>query len=506
MNRLLNLLLVFAFAFAGVGAAFAQEDEGLLIWADATRAAVIQELAKDFTEEFGIPVEVQEIGLGDSRDQLLVAGPVGEGPDILIQPHDTLGQLVANGALAPIDLAGLEDEFLPSALDAVTLGGETYCLPYGTENVAFIRNPDMISENPATWQEVAELAAQFAEEGKYAFLVQTGNTYHTFPITTAFGGYIFGIDEEGNYDVSDIGLDSEGGIASAEWLQMMAEEGYMVPDVNDDVVFELYAAGDLAMFITGPWWLQRIRDTGQPYTINAFPGVDGVSEQGQPFSGVQCFAMSAFSENQLLAETFLLDYVATDEFMQALFDVNPLPSAWLSVRESIDDADVAGLAAAGANAVPMPNIPEMSAVWAASDAALNLIINQQTDGATAYTDAAAQILATIEKSHKLAEMGGVVVNVPGSWQAAAGCEADWSPDCDATLLALNEDTGMYEGTFEIAAGEYEYKVALNFTWDENYGVDGVADGDNYALTLEADSTVTFSYDPETHLLTTTVGE
>jgi hypothetical protein len=37
-------------------------------------------------------------------------------------------------------------------------------------------------------------------------------------------------------------------------------------------------------------------------------------------------------------------------------------------------------------------------------------------------------------------------------------------------------------------------------WTLNYGVDGVTDGDNYAFSMAADGTVTFTYDPATHIL------
>lgn len=505
MKKRLMWLTVLVLILGSLGPlAYAQDDTTLLVWADETRAEVFLEFGQAFEEEFGVAVEVQQIGQGDARDQLQVAGPAGEGPDILIQPHDNIGVLVANGLLSPIDLTGLEEFFLPSAVDAVTIGGEVYCVPYATENPAFIRNPDLVPEHPATWDEVAEIAAELAEEDKYALLVQSGDTYHHFPITTAFGGYIFGQDEEGNYDVLDIGLASEGGLASAEWLQMMAENGYMVPDTNDDVVFELYTSGDLAMFITGPWWLERLRETGQPYVIEQFPGVEGVTEAGRPFSGVQCMAINAFSENIGLAEAFLLDFMATDEGMQALFDADPRPSAWLPVREAIDDPDIAGFAAAGAEAVPMPNIPEMGQVWAAAGSALNLIINQQLDGPTAYADAAEQIRTAIEESAAAAASGAMIVGVPGSWQAAVGCDADWDPACSVTKLEFDEDSGLYVGTFEVPAGEYEFKIALNNGWDENYGVDGERDGPNYTLSLDADSTVTFTYDPDSHVVTVEV--
>ena len=92
-----------------------------------------------------------------------------------------------------------------------------------------------------------------------------------------------------------------------------------------------------------------------------------------------------------------------------------------------------------------------------------------------------------------------MVNVPGSWQAAAGCAADWDPTCEVTALTEGDD-GLFAGSFDIPAGDYEAKVAHDGAWTENYGVDGAADGDNYPFSLAADGTVTFTYDPETHIL------
>jgi hypothetical protein len=92
-----------------------------------------------------------------------------------------------------------------------------------------------------------------------------------------------------------------------------------------------------------------------------------------------------------------------------------------------------------------------------------------------------------------------MVNVPGSWQVQFDPECDWNPACASTALTMGDD-GMYSGTFTIPAGDYEVKVAMDGGWDTNYGVDGVADGDNYMFTVPVDGDVTFTYDPDTHLL------
>jgi hypothetical protein len=98
----------------------------------------------------------------------------------------------------------------------------------------------------------------------------------------------------------------------------------------------------------------------------------------------------------------------------------------------------------------------------------------------------------------MADLQGMV-NVPGSYQDEVGCAADWDPACEVTVLTEGDD-GMWTASHELVAGDYEGKVALDGAWTTNYGVDGVQDGDNYAFSLAADGTVTFTYDPETHVL------
>ena len=62
------------------------------------------------------------------------------------------------------------------------------------------------------------------------------------------------------------------------------------------------------------------------------------------------------------------------------------------------------------------------------------------------------------------------------------------------------DDGLYTLTIQLPAGDYEFKVALNGDWKVNYGSDGAQDGPNYKFSLTADSSVTFSYNPETLLV------
>lgn len=91
-----------------------------------------------------------------------------------------------------------------------------------------------------------------------------------------------------------------------------------------------------------------------------------------------------------------------------------------------------------------------------------------------------------------------MVNIPGTIQPALGCPGEWAPDCEASLLEYNDAWDVWLRTFDVPAGSYEYKVAINGSWDENYG--GLADpgGANISLTVPEDQAVTFIYDHKTH--------
>ena len=88
----------------------------------------------------------------------------------------------------------------------------------------------------------------------------------------------------------------------------------------------------------------------------------------------------------------------------------------------------------------------------------------------------------------------------GNLQNELGCTDDWQPECTATELQATGDENVFAAQFELPAGTYEYKVAVDDGWAENYGAGGVLDGPNIPLTVAGPSQLQFSYDDETHLI------
>ncbi len=97
------------------------------------------------------------------------------------------------------------------------------------------------------------------------------------------------------------------------------------------------------------------------------------------------------------------------------------------------------------------------------------------------------------------------VTIPGSFQDELGCPGDWQPDCAVTHLGFDAEDTVWQQTFDVPAGNWEYKAALNDSWDVNYGLNAIQNGPNIPLSLADPTAVKFYYSHDTHWVTDNQG-
>ena len=279
--------------------------------------------------------------------------------------HDWLGELVTNGVVSPIELGDKAADFLPVALNAATYDGKVYQLPYAVENLALLRNADLAPTAPTSYDEMIALGT--AAGVQYPFVVEQGvdgNPYHLYPFQTGFGAPVFGADANGGYDATKLELGNAGGDAFATWLGSQGKNGTGVfnTEITGDIANEAFTTGKAAFWLTGPWNVAAATDAGINVAVDPIPSPG--TETAQPFAGVKGFFISEQSKNKVAATDFLVNYIGTEDVQLSLFKSgNVLPALTAAAETASEDPIVAGFAAAGANAVPMPAIPAMGQVW-----------------------------------------------------------------------------------------------------------------------------------------------
>jgi arabinogalactan oligomer/maltooligosaccharide transport system substrate-binding protein len=383
----------------GASSLASAQDITLTLWVyDDGRLEVLNQLGAEFEAEYGVGLTVELVDLSEIRNTMTLGAASGEGPDMIIIPHDNLGPLVENGAAAPIDLGDKAENFLPNAIDGFIYDGELYGVPLAVENIGFFRNTDLVPEAPTTWAEVTEIGTELFDAGKIDSAIGFPDlTYNTYPVYTSFGGYIFGRDEEGNFTTDDIGMNNEGMVAGLTWVESLIDAGIVSENIDWEASHVLFETGRSAFIMTGPWAINRFVTAGVPYAISAFPATEPGGEPGYPFLGVQGLVINAYKDNVLLAQVFAVDFLATEDHFQAIFEAEPRPSAWASIFEAATDPDTIGFNEAGINAVPMPSIPAMGYVWDAWVNAGALVAQGELTPQEALDNAVLQILEQIEE-------------------------------------------------------------------------------------------------------------
>jgi arabinogalactan oligomer/maltooligosaccharide transport system substrate-binding protein len=372
----------------------------ITVWVDADRASVLEDAAADFTDDTGVEVKLVQKEFGEIRDQFVQQVPTGEGPDIAVGAHDWLGVLVTNGVVAPVELGDGATDYEQVAIDAWSYEGQIYGVPYAIENIGLLRNTDLAPEAPTSYDDM--IAKGQAAGTEYAFLVgldpEAADPYHLYPFQTSFGAPVFGTNADGSYNPDDLQIGNAGGQAFASWLaaQGATGTGVLNTNINGDLARENFVAGKAPFFLTGPWNVPAAEEAGINLAVDPIPSAGG--QAAQPFAGVQGFFLSSESENKLAATEFLVNYIGSEEVQTALYEVGGRTPALTAAYEAAvaNDPITAGFGAVGADAVPMPSIPEMGAVWEFWGVTETAIINGAGDPVELWNKMASDIQGAIE--------------------------------------------------------------------------------------------------------------
>lgn len=366
----------------------------------------LQAAAARYTELVGTPIEMVTVVDGDFRNNLSLAAPNGDGPDVFGPvAHDWLGELALQEITLPTnELVGLED-VAQSTVEAATYEGNVYGYPLFSESLLLFRNTDLVPDAPTTWDELVQMATDVTEGDTWGFTFPILEQYYVGAFFHAAGSYIFK-NNEGTLDYTDIGLNNEGGVEASKWLRDMFNN--QVPPMPEDIIDRANAggfidgiqeAGMLGMTIAGPWREPAVRDAGVNYEFTKLPtGPNG--EQLQPFSGIQVMCANAFGEQQEASLDFI-NFLGSVEGVGLMFEgFNKAPVHGSMRDQAVEVSPTLGTVMEQVEeAVPMPNIPQMSQVWTPWGGAMDgIVIGNVSDEEvqTLLDDAVAQIEAAIE--------------------------------------------------------------------------------------------------------------
>jgi arabinogalactan oligomer / maltooligosaccharide transport system substrate-binding protein len=346
----------------------AKQRAKLTVWVDNVQKPAIDKITSAWGNRRGVDVNVVFHAFGNIRDDLKTV-KAENAPDVIVAAHDWTGDLAANGLVLQLfPKKATKAQFPKYALDAFSYGGRLYGAPYALENVGLVVNTRLVNV-PKTFAQFEKSALAFKRKSadNIALAVPQGSggdAYHMYPFFSGLGGYVFGRTKNGSLQPKKLGVANRVFLKNAPMIDRWNRLGLINSKVDYGTAKNAWLQRKAAYWITGPWEVDSIKASGNPFRIIQLPKL---KFRSVPFLGVQGTMVTKFARTHGV-ESLAKDLVA-NEMMKASFQLD-LEQANLRfpankvAGKRVNDRVLKMFGAAGAGGVPMPNIPQMGSVWA----------------------------------------------------------------------------------------------------------------------------------------------
>ena len=366
-TRILALLLAVACSPAG------RESDEIRLWAMGREGEVVAELIPQFERENpGVRVRVQQIPWTAAHEKLLTAFVGDATPDIAMLGNTWVPEFVALDALEPLDARVARsqslqrEDFFPGIWSTNVVEGATYGVPWYVDTRVVFYRTDLLAQAgydrvPDTWAGWRDAMVRMkARMGPRQFPILVPTNEWPPPVILGLQAGSPLLRDEGQY-----GAFSEPPFRRAfEFYVGLFNDG-LAPKVSGTEVSNLYqefARGNIAMYITGPWNIGEFRnrlpaEAQGRWMTAALPGPDG---PGVSMAGGA--SLSIFRASRRKDETWkLVEYLSRPDvqirFYQLTGDLPAHRGAW-------EDTTLANNRYARAfheqleRVVPLPQVPE----------------------------------------------------------------------------------------------------------------------------------------------------
>jgi multiple sugar transport system substrate-binding protein len=381
----------------------------------------------------GVEVELIEGDL--DIQQFLSAVATGEPPSLLYADRDQIGSLAARGAIVPLEDCiageGIETgEFVPSALDQVTLDGTIYGIPEFNTVQLTMANADLLSAagvsldavNGSDRGAMTDAATKLAQrEGDNVSVIGVDSKLPEFlPLWVAAAGGSM-LSEDGR----TAQLDSDVVVESLEWAAGVYEQqgGFSaIKATRDSADFfgegNQFATNTLGAMPMEQWYLNVLNDVS-PDAPMAFDTVRTTEGEPIAFAGGSAWAIPAGSDNPEAACRWARAMTSVDAWRaaaEARLDLREQEGAAFTgilTGNTVADEEIRGMVTAGGqpwdegvaamyeandHTVALPANPADAEFDDAMKEAVNRVLNGQAEPAEALAEAQQAAQAALDEA------------------------------------------------------------------------------------------------------------
>ena len=305
----------------------------------------------------------------------------GKAADVILVPDDQAGVDYGDKIIAQSTLD--KKAYVSSAVSACTIAGKTWCYPWALEEVGLYYNkkivPASLFKGSPTWTKVASWSASYAKKnpGKYGIDWQWDNFYYDYDFLTAFGGGGLEHTSKG-YNGHKVIIDNAATIKGLNYLKKFVKDTKTPVNAFIGTAGNNYgttfATQQAAIVLDGPWSDATWKTAKPPvdYAFAPLPSFGG-HHYGQAFLGVQTMVVNKYSKHVKAAKS-LAAYLSLHGELPLFHASGRIPAGKAQLKSVSGNPELKQYAKAFKHSIPLPNVPQMGAVWTPGQNAIALTL------------------------------------------------------------------------------------------------------------------------------------
>lgn len=324
----------------------------LRVWVSSEEYEVLKQLNPIFESMYDVEVQMKVV----TSEQVLSTLPLyitsSESPDIITASHTLISDLVAMKAISPISEVFETFNILSTVKSGFKVKGEYYGIPYNAQTDILFYNKDIFKEGISSF-------AQVKDYDDVSLAIDYQSIYHINPFVTGFGGYTVGIDNFGDMNFYDIGLNKEESIQGLTAMLHLLDKTVLY---NDE--FDVYQSfiNQTADLMIAPASLLPSLETIYPNL--GYQAIPSFADDILPYTymKIDTYQVTSLSRDKELAIEYL-KFLLTDELAAARYEMNGAIAPVDYENLISQDAYYTVVKKQLHRSVPLPNQVEFSYVY-----------------------------------------------------------------------------------------------------------------------------------------------
>lgn len=280
----------------------------IVIWEDSLKSDSIKEIAKSFELMHDCEVEIKEVNSSKQIRDYQELSFTDTRPDVLVIPSAKVGSAIERKVIEPITFMNTDKNlYQEDSIKAFSFDNKVYAAPRSIDALIVFYNKDIIPYPYETIAEYKTYKDNLVSKKSYGLIGKFDDFFYAYGFLKAKGGYLFGKNQNGSLNLTDVGLNNDGAIAGLKELSSYIN-GYIPQDVLEldglEKIDNYFIEGKAAAVVASPESLAKYAKANINFGIGALPKLDN-GKSISPFYSVKGYAITKSSKHKNLANEFI---------------------------------------------------------------------------------------------------------------------------------------------------------------------------------------------------------